>query len=864
MWLIASLFVVGMSTSCTENDKEADKDPDTESPGGDLDGENPGGSDGLDIVISDVVANYNSVTFTVKAKDALAIAYTVLSQNSEISAQEVFEVGEAKGGEGGTYTYKGLSSESKYTLYVAAKSSKGNHGPKGYDFETEVNTGAASSTEAAGIRVDKVGTTSLIWEVANGDDVDFSLTMVQPTIIMENDIYEYSKEGVTAEEYITSFMTAEGNGYLVRETKGAGATAMYNYEEIYSLYPMFANGRYTIYTLGCKGDYADLTSITPLEITELEVTTEAIARTGNPYVKVDLVNRDYIGLRHHLTPNADTKYWAKFFTQTSEMEEFEALYDRLEGDGAGRRRIKEYIQQADPYILEQSGETDIPMSLGWGFEGVRFSRLALGFDANLVAGDEYSESIATVREVGDTPPGEYTMKIDSIGAGNFYLTTTLAPNCYRVFWRTIPKGAFDDILADDEQAMILAQALDREGNCEFRSRENGTEDIETNANHDVEYIRHSFIFDEAPDSDIQIVATSLNYDGVLSRPMIIADIHTLPRTLGDFEPALTISAESISKTNILIKYSVHDDAYETDQRLFFHRFLDTADPIFDSNPSDDELREWLIATEGGIFNANLWTLVSTDSEDEDEYNYFFNWAGMTPGTEYKYFYCTENGKGEISKLKYVDTTTINNDGGANPEFTIDIKAEDIVSTEGGKYGAKGFITPHEDVVTYKYLFFGQKALESYRFDVNDPEELTEGLYILLESQGLQDIEPTACSSYAFAPSEKVWLAVQGQGANGVQSKLSYVGFNSDGVIDEQVDADITAYMSAPQKSFTSYMTLPYTSVEHRVNNDRSQLTPSVLKTPAQSDRKITNEEAAELRRNGVPYYSLRELNKKIL
>lgn len=823
------------------------------------------------ITVSNIVPTYNSVTFDVVAEDALAIAYIAVEAGTELTAQDVFNDGEAKGSTQGTFTYKGdgLKSETEYTLYVAAKTADGNIGPAANNFTTEENTGAASSDNAAGIRVESIGTASLIWEVTNGADIDFSITMVQPTILMENDCYEAAKSGISEADYIASVMTYEGNGYLVRETEGAGAVAMYNYSDIYTTYPMYPDARYTIYTLGCKGDYDDLTSVETLELTKLDVLTESIPRIGNPYVEVTLKTQYFNGLAHTLTPNSDTAYWTKFFTQTAELDEFIAYYDRIEGAGAGRIRLKEYIQHADPYVLDQSGASDISMSLGWGYEGINFSRLALGFDVNLMPGDQYGESIAQVLErTGEE--GEYEMQVDSIAAGNFRLTTTLKPNTQRVYWKLVVAGSYDAIVADPDAATALAQTLDYEGWVEFRSDAMGQEDFETNKNHDVEYIRHSFVYDQSPATEYQIVSTSLNYGGVLSMPVLSEPFTTLPRTFGNYEPSLTITADqsAISKTNVLVNYQVHDDAYANDERLFYHRFLSADDTIFEM--SDDEIREWLLL-DNGYENANCWTLVSTDYEHEDKYSYHVNWAGLEPGTNYNYIYCTENGKGEISNLGMTTFTTVSNDGGDNPKFTISVDPESIV-VDGTTYSGEVTITPNADVVYYKALFIGETALKSYYYDPDDIEGtsgLNVGLYRLVNSEGLPyQGETTTISSNTFAVSDRTWVVAQGYGADAIQSKLSYVCFESDGTISEQYDYDLSPnWVSAatPAKSAT---TSPFPAVG-RINSnysDRSMLGSvghGVVATQ-KPERRISEAEAAELRAKGIPFYTLRELTRKAI
>ncbi|MFR9510579.1 MAG: hypothetical protein SNI51_02730 [Rikenellaceae bacterium] len=850
------------AVSCTEDETSTDEP--TPEPG----------EESVNITISNVVPTYNSVTFDVVAEDANAIAYIALEKGSSLTAQEVFDQGDAKGSTEGTFTYKGegLNAETDYTLFVAAKSVEGNVGPATYDFTTAVNTGAASSEQAAGIRIVSMGTTSLSWEVTNGSDIDFSLTMVQPTILMENYCYEAAKSGISEEDYIKGFVTNTDYAYLVGYTSGAETTAIYNYDEMYSTYPMYPDGNYTIYTLGCQGDY-DNYDYVALELTKMEITTEAIERIGNPYVDVTLKSTGYIGMTHTLTPNADTKYWTKFFTQTAELVEYVEYYDALEGEGAGRAHLKEFVQQYDPYVLEQSGSTDIFMDLDWGYDGIDFSRLALGFDANLMPGDDYDESIDQVLSVDDdSTPGEYNIAISDIGAGSLRMDTTLEPNCFRVYWKYITPGTYTNEMFASDAALSasIAQTLDAGGWVHFRKADDGQEDFTTNVNRDVQYVYNDFVWGEEPDIEYQILSVSLNYDGKFSIPLVSDTFAFNPRVMGDFEPAITVTTDSgdISKTNILVKYQVHDDYYVDDQRIFFHRFLTGDDEIFTTYPTDDSLREWMLLD--NAYESNMWTLVSSDSTDEDPMSYYFNWAGMSTGTTYKYLYCTENGIGEVSNLKIATFITLNNDGGDNPEFTVAIDPESIILGEDGvEFAASGTVTPNTDVVEYKALFFEQSALESYYFDTTNEEELKYALYVMLEGEGMPYIEIANISITTFDASGKVWLAAQGTGANGIESMLSFVEFSADGTIGEQVDCDITPYKSAPYTTATNKTLNPesalFSSVERIKGNYQNKTmlmlsdgSPASTKAAA-STRRITDQEAAELRAKGIPFYTMRDL-----
>ncbi len=832
------------------------------------------------ITISNVVPTYNDVTFNVEAKNSIAIAYIAVKKGTTLTVQDIFDQGVSDGNTSGTFTYKGkgLEAETDYTLYVAARSTSGNLGPAAYNFTTAVNTGAASSAQAAGIRVESISTNSLVWEVANGSDVDFSITMVQPTILMENECLEAAKNGTSEADYIASYLTNSNYAYLVRVTAGASTVASYNYNEIYSLYPMLPDSRYTIYTIGCKGDYESGIYET-LAFTKLDAKTDAFTRIGNPTVDVELLYSDYIGLRHQITVNEDTKYWTKFFTNTSELEEFKAHYDEIEGEGQGRVRLKEFLSQVDPYVLEQSGDSQIYMNLDWGFAGIDFSRLALGFDQNLMQGDDYAESVDRLLEVDSlSEDGAYSFHVDSIAAGNFHIHARLQGNCYRVFYTIVAAGTYDDNYFEENPDMATAMAiqLDAEGYAAFRRNNDGTEQKgdEENANRDQVFDFSDFWYGYEAGAEYQVVSTSLNYDGKLSTPIISPAFKCLERTLGDFEPAITVTADAdgASKTSVLVKYVVDADAYERDHRLFYHRFVNTKDSLFMTLTTDEEIRDWML--ENNAIESNVWTTISNDSQDENPYEYYFNWAGMESGTSYKYLYFTERGDGQVSKLRTTEFTTLSNSGGDNPALTVTIDQESIEDTESLEHNydtfyAKGEVKVNADVVSYTSLWVEEYALRSFQFDPDKEFDLHVGLYYCVSQQGLPSVDTSHPSAGALKKGERVWLVAQGQGANGVESLMSFVEINAEGQVLSQVDVDITDYVGAWDAPALKDPIVenfePFNNI--RNNYQRPALNPTVKiqSAPAASmKRSINDQEAAELREKGVPFYTLSDIARKAI
>lgn len=798
-WLLALATVSMVAISC---DKSDIVDPDPEEPTDTTE-------TSYGIVISNVIPSYNSVTFTVEAEDAKALAYTTVAAGETLTAKEVFEVGDASGTSSGTFILSKLDSDTEYTLLVSKNGSNGYEGPASTTFRTEVNTGTPPTTMSAGIRLGDVEEMDFTWEVTNGSEVDFSYIMVQPTILMENLFLE--APGVSQDDYVMDFMLTYG--YLCLTLEGAGATSAYTFATSYGTSLIYPDTRFTIYTLGCTGDSEEEGGATGYDVVSVDLTTLPMARTGDPQVEIECIEQGYIMVRHRITPNDDCKYWSAFFTSTDEIIEFREYYDALEGAGQGDVRLTEYVKMADDYVMEQTYSMDVPVTVGWDKQGVEFSRLALAFDENLVTADKYAENICTVLDDSGEPEGVYTMTVDSVGAGNFYLYTTLGGNTARCHWALVEAGSLDEYLKDSAYCVNLARELWDEGWTEWR------DDGSTVTGEGTEYYCRHFVWGESTNKTYQIVSTSLNYDGVLSTPVLTEPFTTLSRSFSDEAPVVAIQQADVAKTNILLNYIVPEGTRECDERLLYQRIMQNNDPEYSEilAKDDEALREWFMtftsSDYGGEYadEANVWATIRTDSDVSDPYSYYFNWSGMEPGEEYTIFWTTENSKGEISTLKRLALKTATNDGGPNPAFD-DIEVTNITKDEQydgsgtllpyTSFSARATFEPNLDVCQYYCVFVGSAALTSYYYDINDPTSLNKGLYDMVMREGTPAIEDLWIE-LSFGISETVWAVAIGTGANGVSSMLTYQAFNCDGTIGDLTEVDVTSSSSAPRYGITA-------------------------------------------------------------
>ncbi len=742
------------------------------------------------IKISDIEASFNNVTFSASAEDAVALSYLCTTSEKALSASDVFAQGKTTGTSEGRFNVSDLESETEYTLYVAARMETGFAGPQKASFTTLENSGEPESPAHAGIRISEVTEKNFIWEVANGDDIDFSLTYITPTIAAENDIFEASKSGISEDEWVTSIMTTYG--YLTKPTHGAGEVMTFNYNESFPQDYVIPDADYSIYTLGCKGDFStdDVTTWELKGVTRLDVRTKAYELEGNPEVDVKLSRKGYIFVEHELIPNADAYYFATFFTKTSEIDEYRKMYDDKEGPGAGDVRLRDFVRMYNTYALGDNTQPekrriDVP----YGDDKTFYSRLALGFDRNYMAGEKLSESSDNVQAVDSTIAAPvYTIGTSEIGATNLTVNTTMGGNCARVYWRVDIAGKHDHYFEDESSLETLTWDLYNGGYVFFR--ENGS-----NTNHDEELTQDAFHYAVIPGEEYEIISIGLNYDGGFSKPMISGGFTSKNMSLGDYESPLELAFPSINKVSIIANYFIPDDKLATadDHRMFYHRIFEVGDSVYDPifEKGDDYLQEWITKYqpssygECDFYNANVWSIRNNDTQLGTKYNHSWTWAAMNPGTSYRYLYASEDKEGVVSKVKIKEFTTANNDGGLNPSLSVEVDEESFLidAVEPNKYGFSTKFVPNQDMTSFVYLYLSEFAIDSWGYDVNNEQDLQQGIYDLLVAQGLHAVESSSIGNspgvYEIGRDDVVYAAGYGLGASGIKSQLSYVKITTE-------------------------------------------------------------------------------------
>ncbi len=825
-----------------------------------------GGDDPVDdttLEISNVQPSFASVTFEVKgSEDIVGLAFICDVPGTELTPESVFTNGSTAVGNSGLFTVDGLEGETEYQLYVAARNQSGFVAPKSVTFTTLENSGEPKTSMSAGIRVEKVESDNFTFEVINGSEVDFSLIYISATIIIDNVAYENEKSGLSREETLKSLIVS--NPVYTVGVEDAGTKRLLNFQQEFNMDGAIRpDANYSIVSLGVKGDIENDASWELGDIDEVVAKTLAVERKGSPDVTLETIVESYDHVKWRITPNADAACFALFVSTLEDITGFENYMEQKHGEGEGRKALAEWLRMYDAYADERTEEVDMKVNVALDDAGkTTWRRIALGLDGNLMGGDELRYADAnTIPVPTDKPLGTYEMLIDSISATTLKMYTRMDPNCANVFWAMVPAGSNDLILSTYEGQKARAYELWDAGWTCWRPQG-------TNQNEDEEYTYIDMHYGIEPGVEYDIVATSLNYYGGLAPAEVIHTFTTLPRTFTNKPAGITVSAkpENIGKSVVALSYTVSDEQLADHPRIFHHRIYeweqsgmssDEIEIIDFQNMTDEEIRAYLVEGQ----NANYWTAVSNDTQDADQRDYLFTWAGKNPGTEYVCYYFTENVNGEISKLASTKYTTLSNDGGVNP--ALDIEVSNIEEVNEITYTVDINFIPNEDVTLYQWLLFPEKVIESWGIDPNDSEEFNDFLYSKILSEGIQSIEARFVDE-TYRTSEHGnggYAAALIYGKHGGYMHLVYRKFNKDGSIDEIVSIPMEDPTSAPNQVPT--MLRRPNSLESRMM-DNSEALRSVKALSPDAPRVIRPEVESSLNTIEETPVTMAEISRKIL
>lgn len=743
--------------------------------------------------ISAVTPSFNSVTFSVNADPAVAVAYICVPQGEPMTAKEVFEKGTASGTVKGVFTAKSLTPSTKYTLYVA-KRDKSLEGPSWYNFETTPNSILPPDSKSVGMRVEAVDKSNIKFEVMNGEEVDYSYIGVWPDVYMENFLFEAEKAGKTREEYIRELVL--GYPYLCAVAVGRGKTTMFDYLNDFNseaqTSKLWPAADYMIISLGMQGDPdKDGKDGTPGGVNIMKFRTEGFEMLGKPAIVIDTMYTDYIRVRYKFKPGSDAACYALYATKKAEIDEFVNHYDKERGAGQGVAMLKEFIRFSDPYVADHTDVYEYSLTYGFEQEGIDFEMIAVPMDKNLMPG----EMARRVDQVRPTPGVQVDAKFDwvldpenkGIGATNYWYKVKFYENCGNIFWRLTTKSEYEAKLKELGEKGY-SRDLWLQGWGEGRTPNPGKDKI---------YENTQFRWGVDPNKNGIIVAVGLNYTGGLTAPRIVAEFKTKQVVLdgGAEQPQVDVEVTSVGKTTATLRYWVPEGIDKNTPRVIRNIVLEKGDPALEL--SDAEMKSLLYSGRdmGKItIIGNEWSVYSIDVANiSNPYDWEWAWTNMTPGTDYVHVWLTEDLDGLLSGIKRVPFQTARNDGGPNPRIDIAIDPLTIKTNPDNSrmWGCTAKFTTNSDAVTYDKLFVDRPALEHAGQSVGTKAELEAGLKVMLVAQGMKNyIDPTTTEGYYNPRGSEFWVTAMAFGAGRVEGALTYRMVKEDGTVGELIESKL--------------------------------------------------------------------------
>lgn len=694
----------------------------------------PGGGT-LSIQIGETT--YDSVTFTLTSTEEPAptmFAYLAVPQGTTISADDVFDDGVRQSAQSNTFTLKALNEDTAYTLYAVSMSSAGLSGPVTADFVTPLNEWGPETERSMGVQINKVSETGVNITYMLGKEATLGLVAVWPRVVLENYMYETLKLDetgtLTDKDIVASLLLDEGYGQFV----SGDETVDWNEK-------LWPDADYVVMTLGMIDEQ------TPGDAQLTHFTTKALPLIGNPDIELSVVDKDYMQAWFHYEVSDDIFTFLRYITLKSEIDEYIAHF--------GEEDLREFVRFSDPMweYFDQSTTKTEAFNFGWDQGGNWFTLLAVAADRNMSIAKKLARvDVQLEEEPIGTEPATYDCHAYNIAATNCDIHFDAHDNCYKIFFRVIPPSAYQDEL-ERWGELMYARILTEEGWTYFREGNTPQDPI---ANND------DIWMDLSPNSEYVIVATAVNWDGLLSGVTASEPFRTKPMTYENSSAEVSIEMDKIGKYSARAIYRANDQS-----RVLYHVILEADAVASLAGNSDDQIVDYLL-NEG-----NRWSLVNQEKSTEWDpalQGETWTWHEMKADTEYVYLYCAEDVNGAVTSLRRTSFQTLPVVSGPNPDVSISIY--DITPTS-----FVFDIIMNDNVRDYRYLTI-EEGLLNYDPEIGTQEDLEQAIYSYVQTEGLVGYDSQqGVLVDRINPDKKYYTGVIAYGS-GTAERFRYMAFST--------------------------------------------------------------------------------------
>ncbi len=719
-WALLVPFCLGGMTACSDDEPT------------------PGPQGTLSVSIGEVT--YDAVTFTITSTEEPAptmYAFMAVPKGTTTNADDVFDNGTRQSAEKSTFTLKALDEDIEYTLYVVSMSAAGLSGPATADFTTTINQWGPETPRSMGVQINKVTETGANFTYLLGKEATLGMVAVWPRVVLENYLFDTHKQDetgtLTDEEIISSLLIDMNYGKFVSGNETV------NWEE--ALWP---DADYTVLTLGMIDEQ------TPGDVQRTEFTTKAFPLIGTPSVEVTVEDKNFMKAWFHYQISDDTFTYLRFITKKSEIDEY--LKHFSEED------LREFVRFSDPMwqFVDQTFSQTESFNFGWEAAEQWFTALAVATDRNMSIAKELSRADVQLDEepIG-TEPATYQCHPFNISATTADIHFDFDDNCSMAWFRVIPPSTYQSELATWGE-LTYSRILSEEGWCYYRDGKNPTAESPIANNDDI-------WMDLSPDTDYVIVATAVNWDGLLSGVTASEPFRTKPMTYEHSTAQVSIEMDRIDRYSARAIYRSNDQT-----RVLYHAILEANDAVV--NSSDAAIISYLYS------EGNRWSMVHPELStewDPEVQAITWTWTEMTPDMEYIYLYCAEDVEGAVTALARTSFRTLPVVSGPNPDVTISVY--DITPTT-----FKFDIEMNADVRDYLYLTIEEELL-NYDPDYGTQEELEEAVYNYVLTEGMKEyVSQSGVEVTGLNPDRNYYTGVIAYGS-GTNEKFRYMKFSTPAI-----------------------------------------------------------------------------------
>lgn len=680
-YLLLAAGVLAGSVSCTDDPEPPQSD--------------------LKVSIEIASTNFSSVSFTLKAEGGTPTlyAYKAVEKGTTLTAQQVYDEGIRATAQAEPYTLSELTNDTEYTLYAVAMSQSGLSPIASAEFTTIDDPGAPATPQSIGIRINKVTETGINYSLQRGSMANGGLMAIWGTVVLNNYIDDeimLSGEDLSREDVVAGLLQA-GFGMQI---DGTEQNAEWTAEKL------LPDADYTVMLMG-------LVNGKPADVTLVEFRTEAFDLIGSPKVTLSVEKKDYMMVWIRYMLNKDAYGYMRFITDKSEIDRY--MENHTEDD------LREFVRFSEPlfeqlyqryidleHVDEQGNAYKISSTnLGWEAAGREYTAMAVACDKNKSVPKEMARIDFRLDEFPEgTDPAKFTCEARNIAADNFDLHFELEESCRIAYCNVIPAG--DELKIEDQLA--YSRKLWDEGWAMHRVNEQ--EPTSPLANQDDMYV------DVHPGGTYVIVATGVNYDGVLNETLTVSEPFTMKEyTYENSEAAVTPSVDRIGKTSVRAIYRTGEKT-----RMVYDVTLLASDPLL--KESEDAIRTYLM--EHG--NILPYFHEKTDGWVPELGAITYTWPEMTPGTDYVILSCGQDTEGRISSVARCAFTTLAATPGPDPQVTL--SAHDLTPVS-----CKFDIEINQDVREMIYALMEDEVLNYV--PGKDSEDVLEGeIFAITLSNGI--------------------------------------------------------------------------------------------------------------------------------